>query len=104
MSWIAVDDVAAILKYVLENSKVRGAVNVVSPHPVRNAEFTKVLAEIIHRPAFLGAPALALRLALGEMADGMLLASERVQPAVLEKLGYRFVHPDLATALKSILA
>jgi NAD dependent epimerase/dehydratase family enzyme len=88
----------------LENNGVRGAVNVVSPQPVRNAEFTKVLGKIMHRPAFFAAPAFALRLALGEMADGMLLASERVQPAVLEKLGYRFLHPDLAIALKSILA
>jgi uncharacterized protein (TIGR01777 family) len=104
MSWVTVADVVAILKYALENNAVRGAVNVVSPQPVRNAEFTKVLGEIMHRPAFFTAPAFALRLALGEMADGMLLASERVQPSVLEKLGYRFLHPDLAIALKSILA
>jgi uncharacterized protein len=104
MSWVTVADVVAILKYALENNGVRGAVNVVSPQPVRNAEFTKVLGEIMHRPAFFAAPAFALRLALGEMADGMLLASERVQPSVLEKLGYRFLHPDLAIALRSILA
>jgi uncharacterized protein len=104
MSWVTVADVVAILKYALENNGVRGAVNVVSPQPVRNAEFTKVLGEIMHRPAFFAASAFALRLALGEMADGMLLASERVQPSVLDKLGYRFLHSDLAIALKSILA
>jgi uncharacterized protein (TIGR01777 family) len=104
MSWITLADVVAILKFALENRSVRGAVNLVSPQPVRNAEFTRVLAETMHRPAFLGAPAFALRLAMGEMADGMLLASERVQPAVLEKLGYRFQNPDLAGALKGILA
>jgi uncharacterized protein len=104
MSWITVADVVAILKIALENRSVRGAVNLVSPQPVRNAEFTRLLAETMHRPAFLGAPAFALRLTLGEMADGMLLASERVQPAVLEKLGYRFQNPDLAGALKGILA
>lgn len=104
MSWITVNDVAAILKYALQDRGVRGAINVVSPQPVRNVEFTKVLAETMHRPAFMGAPAFALRLALGEMADGMLLASERVQPAALEKLGYRFQHPDLRGALQSILA
>jgi uncharacterized protein (TIGR01777 family) len=103
MSWITLADVVAILRVALENRSVRGAVNLVSPQPVRNAEFTKVLAETMHRPAFLGAPAFALRLAMGEMADGMLLASERVQPAVLWKLGYRFQHPELAGALKSIL-
>jgi uncharacterized protein (TIGR01777 family) len=104
MSWVTVTDVVAILKYALENNGVRGAVNVVSPQPVRNGEFTKVLGEIMHRPALFAAPAFALRLALGEMADGMLLASARVQPSVLEKLGYRFLHPDLAIALRSILA
>ena len=104
MSWITVNDVAAILKYALQDRGVRGAINVVSPQPVRNVKFTRVLAETMHRPAFMGAPAFALRLALGEMADGMLLASERVQPAALEKLGYRFQHPDLRGALQSILA
>jgi uncharacterized protein len=104
MSWITLADVVSILTIALENRSVRGAVNLVSPQPVRNAEFIRVLAETMHRPAFLGAPAFALRLAMGEMADGMLLASERVQPAVLEKLGYRFQNPDLVGALKSILA
>ncbi len=103
MSWITINDVAAILKYALQDRGVRGALNVVSPQPVRNVEFTKVLAETMKRPAVLGAPAFALRLALGEMADGMLLASERVQPAMLEKRGYRFQHPDLRGALQSIL-
>ena len=104
MSWITINDVVAILKYALQDRGVRGAINVVSPRPVRNVEFTKVLADTMNRPAFLGAPAFALRLALGEMADGMLLASERVQPALLEKLGYRFQHPDLRGALQSVLA
>src|ERR1700676_3720295 len=63
MSWVTVADVVAILKYALENKGVRGAVNVVSPQPVRNAEFSKVLGEIMHRPAFFAAPAFALRLA-----------------------------------------
>ena len=69
MSWITVDDVVGILVSALEEGTLRGAVNVVSPHPVRNAEFTQVLAKTLHRPALFPAPAFALRLILGEMAD-----------------------------------
>ena len=94
MSWITVDDVVGILVSALEEGTLRGAVNVVSPHPVRNAEFTQVLAKTLHRPALFPAPAFALRLILGEMADALLLSSQRVVPARLEKAGYRFLHPD----------
>jgi uncharacterized protein (TIGR01777 family) len=102
MSWVALDDVVAILKFALENSAVRGAVNVVAPQPVQNAEFTKVLAKALHRPAIFPAPAFALRLALGEMADALLLSSQRVAPKALERLGYRFSHEDLERALEVI--
>jgi uncharacterized protein len=104
MSWITLTDVAAILRVALENGAVRGAVNVVSPQPVRNAEFTKALAAALRRPALFPAPAFALRLLLGEMADALLLSSQRVLPAQLEKLGYRFVHPDLSAALAAELS
>jgi len=87
----------------LEKNEIRGAVNIVAPQPVRNAEFTKVLAKAMHRPAIFPAPAFALRLALGEMADELLLSSQRVMPQALEKLGYRFLHADLASALKTLL-
>jgi uncharacterized protein len=102
-SWIAMEDVVGILRLAMENNGVRGPVNIVSPQPVRNAEFTKILGEVMHRPAVFTAPAFALRLAMGEMADGLLLASQRVQPAVMERNGYQFLHPDLGAALKSIL-
>ena len=87
----------------LNNVAVKGAVNVVSPQPVRNAEFTKALAHAIRRPAILPVPAFALRLAMGEMADGMLLGSQRVGPSVMEKMGFTFRHPDIASALGSVL-
>jgi uncharacterized protein len=103
MSWIALADVVAILKLCLENGAVRGAINVVSPQPVRNAEFTSALASALHRPALFPAPAFALRLALGEMADALLLSSARVLPGQLEKFGYRFLEPDLQHALAAIL-
>ncbi len=104
VSWITLDDVIGIIRYALENASVTGVVNLVAPQPVRNAEFAKELAQAMHRPAFLPAPAFALRLALGrEMADSMLLTSERVEPARLRQLGYRFVHESLPEALAHIL-
>jgi NAD dependent epimerase/dehydratase family enzyme len=75
----------------------------VSPQPLQNAEFTKVLAKVMHRPALFPAPEFALRLALGEMADALLLSSQRVLPVALEKLGYRFLHADLPSALNTVL-
>jgi uncharacterized protein len=104
MSWIGLTDAVGIIRVALENGAVRGPVNVVAPQPVRNVAFTAVLAEALHRPALFPAPAFALRVALGEMADALLLSSTRVVPAQLEKLGYKFVQPDLAGALKSFLA
>jgi uncharacterized protein len=104
MSWVTLEDVVAILRLAIENASLRGAANIVSPQPHQNAEFTKVLARAMHRPALFPAPAFALRLALGEMAGALLLSSQRVVPQVLEKLGYRFLHSDLTSALAAILA
>jgi uncharacterized protein len=103
MSWVMLDDVVGILRLALENRAVQGAVNVVAPGAVRNAEFTKELARVVHRPALFPVPASALRLVLGEMADALLLASQRVVPQRLQQLGYRFAHPELASALAAIL-
>jgi uncharacterized protein (TIGR01777 family) len=103
MSWIGLEDVVAIVRLALENGAVRGAINVVAPEPVRNAEFTAALAKALHRPALFPAPPFALRLVLGEMADALLLSSTRVVPAQLEKLGFKFLQPDLERALASML-
>ncbi len=103
MSWITLEDVVGIIRFALENGAVRGAVNVIAPQAVQNAEFTKVLAKALHRPALFPAPTLALRLALGEMADALLLSSQRVAPQASEKLSYRFLHSDLSAALKSLV-
>jgi uncharacterized protein (TIGR01777 family) len=103
MSWVTLEDVVGILRFAIENASLRGAINVVSPQPLQNAEFTKVLAKAMRRPAFFPAPAFALRLALGEMADALLLSSQRVLPQALEKLGYRFLHSDLSPTLKSLV-
>lgn len=103
MSWISLDDVIEILRFALESGNVRGPINVISPQPVQNAEFTKTLASALHRPALFPVPPFALRLALGEMADALLLSSQRVLPKKLESLGYRFLHADLKNALAAVL-
>jgi uncharacterized protein len=104
MSWISLEDVVAAVRLALENGAARGALNVVAPEPVRNADFTATLAKTLRRPALFPAPAFALRLALGEMADALLLSSTRVVPVQLEKAGYRFLRPDLAGVLASALS
>src|SRR6266852_665727 len=111
MSWVTLEDVVRILRFAIENASlrgagnvapVRGAINIVSPQPLQNTEFTKALAKALHRPALFPAPAFALRLALGEMADALLLSSQRVVPKRLEQAGFRFAHADLITALGAV--
>ncbi|GAC1625649.1 MAG: hypothetical protein PVS2B2_08530 [Candidatus Acidiferrum sp.] len=104
MSWVALEDVVGILRFALDNASVSGAINAVSPQPMRNAEFTQALARAMHRPALFAAPAFALRLALGEMADALLLSSQRVVPGVMEKLGFAFRQAEISAALNSVLA
>lgn len=103
MSWIALEDVVRILRFVIEDEAISGAVNVVAPQPVTNLQFTEILANAMHRPKFFAAPKFALHTLLGEMADEMLLASQRVIPEALQKNGYQFVHNDLRSALAGIL-
>jgi uncharacterized protein len=102
MSWIALQDLIAAMEFVLKTPALVGPVNVTSPHPIRNADFAKALGRQLHRPAVLPAPAFALRLALGEMADEALLASERVLPAKLMAAGFRFTQPALEDALAGL--
>lgn len=103
MSWIALDDVLGGLLHCINDSRITGAVNFTSPNQVQNKEFTRVLASVLKRPAFLPAPATALRLALGEMAEALLLSSTRVAPQILEDTGYEFAYPNLRQALKHML-
>jgi uncharacterized protein (TIGR01777 family) len=104
MSWVTLEDVIGILRVAIEKAEVRGAVNVVAPKPVQNIEFTAVLAKSLHRPALFPAPAFALRFVLGEIADALLLSSQRVLPQKLEQFGFRFRHPDLAFAMGAVLS
>ena len=104
MSWIALQDAVNVIREALQNRAASGAVNLVAPQPVRNADFAQALGRAMHRPAIVPAPAFALEFALGEMAEALLLASQRVVPSRLEQLGYRFAQRDLSSALTSILA
>src|SRR5467141_1571257 len=101
VSWIALQDVVSVIREALQNRAISGALNVVSPQPVRNVDFTQALGRAMHRPAIVPAPAFALELVLGEMSE-MLLASQRVMPSRLEQLGFRFSQRDLSAALASI--
>ncbi len=101
MSWIHIDDLAALFRFALENPAVAGPVNATAPNPVTNAEFTRELAHALHRPALFPVPAFALHVLYGEMA-GMILASQRVLPEAAESAGYVFRHPDLPAALASL--
>ena len=104
MSWVALEDVVGALRSAIASDQLSGPVNVVAPNPVRNTEFTQVLASVLHRPAIFPAPAFALRLALGEMADALLLSSQRVEPAQLSANRYAFRFENLEPALHAILA
>lgn len=113
ISWISLPDAVAVLLNCLRTTPITGDVrfgpiagplNLVSPEPVTNAQFTRELARAMHRPALLPAPAFALRLALGEMADALLLASQRAVPKKLQESGYSFEHPNLRPALQAAIS
>ena len=104
MSWISLPDVAGAITHALSNESLKGPVNIVSPNPVTNQEFTRALGAALRRPAVIPVPAFAVRLLFGEMADAALLASTRVDPKKLKSTGYRFRHPDLEAALQSSLS
>lgn len=100
-SWVTLDDVVGAVLHAVATDELEGPVNVAAPGAVRNAEFTDVLARVLNRPAFLPAPAAALRAVLGEdAADELLLSSARVVSAALERTGYRFSDPVLEAALR----
>jgi uncharacterized protein (TIGR01777 family) len=103
MSWIALEDAVEAVAYLMSAESLEGAVNVSAPEPVTNREFARALGGVLGRPAVIPVPAAALRVAFGEMADRTLLSSTRVVPARLTQSGYRFAHPGLDGALRSML-
>jgi uncharacterized protein (TIGR01777 family) len=103
-SWIHVDDIIGGIHHAMRAELLAGPVNLVAPNPLRNVEFTKVLASVLGRPAFFPVPELALRLAFGKMAaEELLLASQRVEPVKLEASGYTFRFRDLRAALANLV-
>jgi uncharacterized protein (TIGR01777 family) len=102
MSWIHINDIVALIIFLLNEWTVRGVFNGCSPYPATNAEFTKALADAIHRPAIFPIPAFGLKLLYGEMAE-LLLASQRVIPKATMAQGFTFQFPDVHAALKQIL-
>ncbi len=102
-SWVALDDLVAAVHHVVYDDAISGPVNLVAPHPVTNAEFTKTMGKVLNRPTVLGVPSFALKLLLGEMAGPLLLESTRVEPAKLLASRFEFKYPDLEPALRSVL-
>jgi uncharacterized protein (TIGR01777 family) len=103
LSWVALPDATRAIMFALETPSLSGPVNVVAPNPVTNLEFTRTLGRVLHRPALLPAPALALSLAFGEMAKATLLESERVIPERLMATGFHFEYPGLEEGLRAVL-
>ncbi len=103
MSWIALDDVIGGIKFALANDSIKGPVNFVAPAPVTNAGFTKTLGKALARPTIFPIPAFGVRLLFGEMADALLLSSQRVESAVLQSSGYLFKYAQLDNALRHAL-
>ena len=103
LSWITLEDLVGVIRRAIEDESLRGPVNTVAPQPLTNEEFTKAIGRALGRPTFFAMPAFAARLAFGETADALLLASTRVEPARLKEAGYEFKHPEIDGALRSVL-
>ncbi len=102
-SWIHLDDLTALVEFSIATTAVRGAVNAVALNPVTNADFTRELAAVLHRPAIFSVPAVALRLLLGEMSQ-VVLASQRVIPEAAVRAGFQFRFTEVREALRQIVA
>jgi uncharacterized protein (TIGR01777 family) len=103
MSWISLDDTVAAVLFALERAETSGPLDIASPNPVTNADFTRALGRQLARPALLSVPAFAMRIIFGQMADEALLASARVQPRKLIAAGFQFSQPNLDQALAAAL-
>jgi hypothetical protein len=103
MSWIHRDDWVEMVCWSLATSAVTGPLNATAPNPVTNREFATTLGRVLRRPGFVPTPAFVLRLALGEMADAMLLSGQRILPAKAQALGFQFRYAQLEDALRAAL-
>jgi uncharacterized protein (TIGR01777 family) len=103
MSWIALPDHVAAMRFLLERSELDGPVNLTAPEPVRNRDYTAAIGRAVHRPALAAVPGRVLRLALGGFADEGVLVSQRVVPARLEQAGFAFTYDDVDAALTALV-
>jgi uncharacterized protein (TIGR01777 family) len=102
-SWVALEDAIDVTRRAIMDESLSGAINVAAPNPLRNIDFTRIVASVLHRPAIFPVPAFALRLMLGETADALVLASERVVPERLLQAGYKFKFAEFEAALRALL-
>ena len=100
--WIHLVDWIRLVRWIIDSDRLAGPVNATGPNPVTNGEFARALGQAMHRPSFMPAPGFALRLALGEMADGLLLSGQRAVPARAERAGFTFTYPRVDDALSAI--
>ncbi len=100
MSWVDIHDVVRAFEYILENESIEGVVNLTAPQPVTNAEFTSAMGKALHRPTVLPAPAIALKIVLGDMAQEMLLEGQKVLPKKLTESGFKFEYPNVLASLE----
>jgi len=103
MSWVDRDDVLSGIQWALQSDSLHGVYNITSPQPVQNREFAKAVGRVLHRPAFMPAPAPALRLVFGQMAEEILLGGQRAVPRRAEGAGFRFAYRDVEAALRHAL-
>ena len=103
LPWISLTDEVRAIRFLMEHPGLNGAFNLTAPNPTTMKQFTKVLGRILHRPAWTVLPDFAARLAVGQMVDEVLLASERVIPRRLTEAGFEFTYPDLGDALRAII-
>lgn len=104
ISWIAIDDIVDIISHIISNEKIHGSVNLVSPAPVTNQQFTKLLGSVLHRPTIFPLPSFLAKIIFGEMAEELLLTSTKVKPAKLLQTGYVFKNPTLEIAFENLLS
>ena len=103
MSWVALDDVTRAMAHIIRNQSIRGPVNLTSPEPVTNSEFTQALGHALHRPTIFPIPATAIKLLFGQMGRETLLSSCRAVPKKLAESGFAFNHASLTDALQAVL-
>jgi uncharacterized protein (TIGR01777 family) len=104
MSWVAIGDLVRIIDFALNEQSFSGPLNVVSPHPVTNQEFSCTLGRVLKRPTLLAMPAFMVKLVFGEVGTALLLSSQRVRPSKLEEIGFKFAYPNLEDAIRHLLA